>query len=382
MLHRFGPWSSALGDGQSPHLSTFWKRRLALLGSARTAPRELSRRDWMTLAAAGALAWAVPTFHLATADGPDDAKAAASGKIYALVLFKSGGPGIGGGNVSPTGGAQGIFAIDPETATLTKLADFDGTGVRVSPDGRTLALSRAGWTGGHEIPNVGLWMLDTLGNGQKRQIAAFGGTVSWSADSKQIVVTKGLSTPDEDDRRCESWRFNSDGSGTSKLPLPATESVADWSLDGRWIATVSDRHPPHGSGYQVYVMRPDGSGERRLTEGKGLNVHPRFSPDSGRVAYLHHDRSASGLWIVNIDGSDRRQVLKFDDGMESQNFCWSPDGKSLAFETFYEKSFGKDNKAPDEESNKPRLWIIDALGEHRRPLKVPGVRWISGLDWR
>ena len=37
MLDRFGPWSSALGDGQSPHLSTFWKRRLALLASARTA---------------------------------------------------------------------------------------------------------------------------------------------------------------------------------------------------------------------------------------------------------------------------------------------------------------------------------------------------------
>ena len=31
MLERFGPWSSALGDGLSPHLSSFWKRRLTLL---------------------------------------------------------------------------------------------------------------------------------------------------------------------------------------------------------------------------------------------------------------------------------------------------------------------------------------------------------------
>ena len=55
MTERFGPWSSALGDGLSPHLSTFWKRRLALLASARRARPALTRRDWLTLAAASAV---------------------------------------------------------------------------------------------------------------------------------------------------------------------------------------------------------------------------------------------------------------------------------------------------------------------------------------
>jgi Tol biopolymer transport system component len=75
-------------------------------------------------------------------------------------------------------------------------------------------------------------------------------------------------------------------------------------------------------------------------------------------------------------------VLQFDDDTESQNLCWSPDGKSLAYETFYEKSTGKDEKEIDLKINRPRLWIIDAEGANRRPLKLARVEWISGLDWR
>ena len=31
----------------------------------------MSRRDWLKLGAAGTAAWALPTLHLASADGPD-----------------------------------------------------------------------------------------------------------------------------------------------------------------------------------------------------------------------------------------------------------------------------------------------------------------------
>ena len=173
--------------------------------------------------------------------------------------------------------------------------------------------------------------------------------------------------------RHETWRFNSDGSGATKLPIPGTDGVEDWSPDGHWVVTVTDRHPPHGRGYQIYLMRPDGSDQRRLTEDKGLNVHPRFSPDSRQVAYLHDERTGSGLWVVNIDGSGRRRVLQFEDETSTQHFCWSPDGKSLCYEITYEKSVGKDGKRIDGESIKPRLWIIDAEGANRHPLNSPRV---------
>ncbi len=75
MIERFGPWSSALTEGLSPHLRTFWKRRLELLGSARAARPALTRRDWLKLGVGGAAACALPTLHPASAEGPDLAKA-------------------------------------------------------------------------------------------------------------------------------------------------------------------------------------------------------------------------------------------------------------------------------------------------------------------
>ena len=148
------------------------------------------------------------------------------------------------------------------------------------------------------------------GKGEKRRIADFGGVIILVARRQAAHRDKWLSNPEDDDSRHETWRFNADGSGATKLPIPETDEVDDWSPDGHWLVTVSDRHPPHGRGYQLYLMHPDGTDQRRLTEGRGLNVHPRFSPDSRRVAYLHQERGSNSLWVVNIDGSGRRRVLQ------------------------------------------------------------------------
>src|SRR6516162_10295369 len=129
MRERFGPWSSALGDPGSPHLSTFWKRRLSLLTTVQAARRTLTRRDWLKLGAAGTAACALPTLHLASAGGPDDPKVADQGKIYVRANFKLGG-----------GENDGIFVVDPETSNWTKITEFKSGNVRVSRDGRMLAL--------------------------------------------------------------------------------------------------------------------------------------------------------------------------------------------------------------------------------------------------
>src|SRR5262245_18916268 len=90
MNERFGPWSSALGQGMSPCLSTFWKQRLALLTPVRAARSGLSRRDWLKLGAAGAAACALPTLHLASAEGPAVVEPPAVGKIYVHADWNAG----------------------------------------------------------------------------------------------------------------------------------------------------------------------------------------------------------------------------------------------------------------------------------------------------
>jgi len=42
-----------------------------------------------------------------------------------------------------------------------------------------------------------------------------------------------------------------------------------WSPDGRWIVFNSDRD----GNSEIYIMRPDGSGQRRLTNHPASDVH-------------------------------------------------------------------------------------------------------------
>lgn len=374
MIERFGPWSSSLGDVHSPHLSTFWRRRLTRLPEARGARNTLSRRDWLKLGSAGVLAAALPTFRLASADDPVPAKAPEDAKIYVYAIPKSA-KGFDDAN-------KGIYVIEPRGAVWRKLREFDGNS-RVSRDGKRLALVRAGkMSGGVDIPNVGVWTLSADGEGQMERVCNFGGVVSWSPDSKQLIITKWLGKPEDDRMLHEAWRFNADGTGATKLPIPETEEVDDWSSDGRWLVTVSDRHEPHGRGYQLYVMHPDGTEQRRLTEGRGLNVYPRFSPDGRRIVYLHQERGVNSLWIVNIDGTGRRMLMQEENNVMPDHVCWAPDGKSLAYVTELWQVDEKGKKTHDPAKSLAELWIIDDDGKNARQLPLPPMAWISQPDWR
>jgi Tol biopolymer transport system component len=67
-----------------------------------------------------------------------------------------------------------------------------------------------------------------------------------------------------------------------------------WSADGRWLAFSSDRDSkrPKGSGgfetshsTEIYLVRADGSGLRRVTRGEGFAGSPAWSPDGKRLAF-------------------------------------------------------------------------------------------------
>lgn len=68
MKPTFGPWSTAMGTGNHPELSTFWKRRMTRLHQLKvTRPKSLVR-DVLAAFAAGVPLFFVPTFHGAAHD--------------------------------------------------------------------------------------------------------------------------------------------------------------------------------------------------------------------------------------------------------------------------------------------------------------------------
>jgi Tol biopolymer transport system component len=58
---------------------------------------------------------------------------------------------------------------------------------------------------------------------------------------------------------------------------------------------------------------PDGSGVRRLTEVRGYDGGPFFSPDGTRIIWRRFDEAGliADIWTMNLDGTDQRQITDF-----------------------------------------------------------------------
>ena len=78
----------------------------------------------------------------------------------------------------------------------------------------------------------------------------------------------------------------------------------------------------------IYTMPIAGGTPTRIAEGLAWEVQPRFSPDGRRIAFTSDRGGGDNIWIMNADGSDKRQVTKEDFRLLNQP-SWSPDGQYI-----------------------------------------------------
>ncbi len=95
----------------------------------------------------------------------------------------------------------------------------------------------------------------------------------------------------------------------------------DVSPDGRLIAfdLLGD----------IYTMPIAGGTPTRIAEGLAFEHQPRFSPDGRRIAFTSDRGGGDNIWVMNVDGGDKRQVTKEDFRLLNQP-SWSPDGRFIA----------------------------------------------------
>ena len=89
-----------------------------------------------------------------------------------------------------------------------------------------------------------------------------------------------------------------DPAGAKRLTHGRRDSGwAVWSPNGKRLAFDSNRtdHTPNDAKQvnDVFVMRPDGSGVKRLTDSKGVSGDAAWSP-SGRLIAFDSDRGSKG----------------------------------------------------------------------------------------
>jgi TolB protein len=204
----------------------------------------------------------------------------------------SGAPASASRDVPPPAELYSMTTDGADQRRLTQDKQIQ-TDAEWSPDGTTIAYSQ--WytvRGQPGVFDIGLSLMNgdgsnkraLLGDSAHRDIA----TQSWSPDGKKLVVEWISARPHGRDggRQSDIAVVNADGTGLRFLThTAALETEPVWSPDGTMIAFAGDRHVKrgrhldrNGPAFEIYTMRADGTGVRRITHNRVPDLYPDWQP--------------------------------------------------------------------------------------------------------
>jgi TolB protein len=192
----------------------------------------------------------------------------------------------------------------------------EGFRPRFSPDGRRVVYV----TGDGEIRAM-------PAAGGRSVLVARGGfandTPSWSPDGRLIAFSR-----QETAVRWNLFVVRPDGGGLRRVTNRARQAVTPaWSPDGRRLAFALQERTYR---FQVYVVDADGRHLRRLSRGSASDSAPTWSPDGKQIAFVRQQgTSRSAVFVMRSDGSGARRLSPR--GMDAVQPSWSPRGPLVAY---------------------------------------------------
>jgi len=143
------------------------------------------------------------------------------------------------------------------------------------------------------------------------------------------------------------------------------------SPDGKnvaYVVTVIDK-AENRSNSDIWIVPAAGGEARKLTDSPKQDRHPRWSPDGRSIAFESNRDGSFQIYIVNADGGGTRQLTSIS--TEASTALWSPDEKTMAFVSsvfpeFSDKPYRESNelnrkKQDDRDNGKVKARIITKL---------------------
>jgi Tol biopolymer transport system component len=87
-----------------------------------------------------------------------------------------------------------------------------------------------------------------------------------------------------------------------------------------------------GSAWQIYAMRSNGTGVRRLTDNLLDSSAPVWSPNGSRIAFRSERSGNPEVYVMDANGRHVRRVTRR--ALPDTKPSWSPDGKRIVFQRF------------------------------------------------
>ena len=168
----------------------------------------------------------------------------------------------------------------------------------------------------------------------------------WSPNGRRLAFDSNRTDhkPDDSHEVNDVFVMKPDGSGVKKLTdSKGISGDAAWSPKGSLIAFDADRGNKNGFS-AIYGIRPNGRGLRKLTHPRHpmSDYKPRFSPDGTQIVFLRErgtaDFGPAALFTMHLDGSHLHRLTPFS--LHADDSDWSPDGKQIVFDGYPNGPYG------------------------------------------
>jgi TolB protein len=260
--------------------------------------------------------------------------------------------------VSVNNGNREIALIDIDSTSqfnLTRNPSYDHL-PHWLPDGETLTFSS------FRDNRSGIYRLSIF----SRQLAPlreddlFEAVMDWSPDGQHVAFIRYYYTSPENEMLPGLYIMDT---ATQAMHTFGNLSIADayslrWSPDSRRIALISD----HEGSPAIYLMANDGSNLKRVTQtqvssGGGLS----WSPSGEEIAFTGFGSEGYEIYTVDLIAGHTTQITHAPENTSAIHPSWSPDGSRIAY---VEAPWGTDGG---------NLYVIDTDGSNAQLIVISAV---------